>query len=168
MSDHSQAAFAVPAQAPVTYPAPIPAPAHLAEFPELDPTQFWGDEGPIVFTPEEIRASQKAMISLFDHWGLTAEQSAILLGGISPRTFQRWKKGEYGRVSHDTALRMSHLLGVHHALWVIFEESDRHFGWVKRPNTKFGGRTALDVMLDGGFDSIVRMRRYLDAETMIW
>lgn len=168
LSDHAQAPFTVPGAGSAAFTPPPGFVLRPADSPGTDPALRWADEGPASFTPEEIRAGQKAVIRLFDRWGLTTQQAVTLLGGISPRTFQRWKKGLYGRVSQDTALRMSHLLGVHHALWVIFDEPGRHFGWIKRPNGRFGGRSALDVMLEGGLDAVIRMRRYLDAETAIW
>lgn len=68
------------------------------------------------YTPAMVQAMQRAMIDLFAHWGVGADDAAILLGGISSKTFRRWKDGYYGRVNRDQADRMSLLLGIHKAL----------------------------------------------------
>src|SRR3546814_3714255 len=48
---------------------------------------------------------------LFDHWGVTDAQAAVLLGDIAVRTYQRWKQGEYGRWNVDLAARLSNQVG---------------------------------------------------------
>ena len=91
---------------------------------------------------------QRAVINLFDRWGLTDTQAATLLGEIAPRTFQRWKAGEYGRVGPDL--------------------SARGYGWIKRPNAAFGDQSALAVTLGGQLTDLMRVRRYLDAVRGPW
>ena len=39
------------------------------------------------FSNEEERAMQRAVIALFERWGLTDAEASILLGDISARTF---------------------------------------------------------------------------------
>lgn len=39
------------------------------------------------YTPAIVQAMQRAMIGLFAHWGVRADDSATLLGGISSKTF---------------------------------------------------------------------------------
>jgi len=115
------------------------------------------------YTPAMTRAMQRAMIDLFAHWGVGAEDAAILLGGISSKTFRRWKDGVYGRVSRDQADRMSLLLGIHKALRILYADAARGYRWIGAANTLFGGASALDVMLRGGIEDIRRVRAYLDA-----
>ena len=107
---------------------------------------------------------QRATINLFERWDMRDEEAAILLGGIAPRTYQRWKKGELGRASPDLAARLSNLLGIHKALRLLFKETTRGYGWIKRPNDVFAGRSALDIMLGGQLTDLMRVRRYLDAQ----
>lgn len=111
----------------------------------------------------EVKAMQRAVIQLFQRWSLTDEQACILLGEIAKRTFQRWKKGELGRVGVDLAARLSNLLGIHKALRLLFSQPQRGYDWIKRPNKTFGGQSALDVMLAGQLTDLMRVRRYLDA-----
>ncbi|MBN8189879.1 DUF2384 domain-containing protein [Salipiger thiooxidans] len=102
---------------------------------------------------------QRAFIKLAELWGLTDEQASVLMGDISVRTFRRWKAGELGRAGIDTAARLSNLMGIHKALRLLFKDPARGYGWIKRPNTVFGGSTALEVMLGGQITDLMRARR---------
>lgn len=102
-------------------------------------------------------------IDLFAHWEIGADDAAMLLGGISSKTFRRWKDGDYGRVSRDQADRMSLLLGIHKALRILYADAARDYRWIGAANTVFDGKSALDIMLRGGIEDIRRIRSYLDA-----
>ena len=117
--------------------------------------------GPI--TDAEAGAMFRAVLNLFRLWGVTDDQGSTLLD-LPLRTFRRWKAGETGRIGRDTAARLSNLMGVHKALRLIFGEPQRGYAWIKAPNTAFGGRTALEIMLGGELTDLMRVRRYLDAE----
>ena len=116
-----------------------------------------------VISDAEGGAMARAVVNLFNRWGLTDAQASILLGGLSVRTWARWKTGVVGRIPRDLKCRLSNLLGIHKALRIIFTDVDRSDGWVKRPNEAFGGLPALDVMLGGELTDIMRVRRYLDS-----
>lgn len=120
------------------------------------------------FTPAEIQAMQRAVLNLAGRWGLTDEQLAVLLGDMSVRTLQRWKQGQMGRVGVDGSARLSNLMGIHKALRLLFKDAARGYGWIKRPNAHFGGKTALDVMLGGQLTDLMRVRRYLDTARAPW
>lgn len=120
------------------------------------------------FSDAETLAMQKAMVNLSGRWGLTNDQAAILLGGISTRTFGRWKAGEFSDVSVDLAARLSNLMGIHKALRLLFKDTHRAYGWIRRPNTFFGGAPALDIMLRGNLTDIMRVRRLLDSMRAAW
>ena len=51
---------------------------------------------------------------------------------------------------------------------LLFKESSRGYGWIKRPNDVFGGRSALNIMLGGQLTDLMRVRRYLDAQRGAW
>ena len=120
------------------------------------------------FSTEEVQAMQRAVIRLFDHWGVTDAKAAVLLGDIAVRTYQRWKQGEYGRWNVDLAARLSNLIGIHKALRLLYTEADRGYRWIKAPNRAFGERTALEVMLGGQLTDLMRVRRYLDSYRSAW
>lgn len=111
----------------------------------------------------EGEAMARAVVNLFDKWDITDAQASVLLGGLSARTWARWKVGMIGRVPRDLKARLSNLMGIHKALRIIFTDADRAYGWVKRPNDAFGDTPALDVMLAGELTDIMRVRRYLDS-----
>ena len=116
-------------------------------------------------TEEEARASARAVVNLFDRWVLTDDQACELLGGLAPRTWARWKKGDVGRVERDRATRLSLLLGIHKGLRYMFgTDLPRVYAWIKAPNAAFGGASALDVMMGGRMTDLARVRRYLNAE----
>ena len=127
-------------------------------------------EGPssTLITDAEALAMARAAVNLFDRWELTETQACQLLGGLPRRTYVRWKAGEIGRIGRDLKARLSHLMGIHKALRIIFKEPERGYAWVRRPNDAFAGRSALDVMLRGELTDIVRIRHYLDAERAPW
>lgn len=119
-------------------------------------------------TDEEGAAMALAVVRLFGHWGLADAEACTLLGGISPRTYQRWKSGKIGRLSRDIKTRLSNLVGIHKALRIIFRELKQGYSWVSKPNVRFGGLSALEVMLGGEMTDLIRVRRYLDAERGGW
>lgn len=111
----------------------------------------------------EGKAMGRAVVNLFARWGLTDAQACVLLGGLSARTWARWKTGTIGRVPRDLKARLSNLMGIHKALRIIFTEAERSYGWINQPNEAFGRSSALDVMLAGELTDIMRVRRYLDS-----
>ncbi|MDB5541875.1 MAG: hypothetical protein JWQ89_3602 [Devosia sp.] len=114
-------------------------------------------------TDEEAGAMFRAVLNLFRLWGLSDGEAATLLD-LPTRTYARWKAGDVGRLGRDGKARLSNIMGIHKALRLIFREPERGYRWVKTPNTAFGGRSALEVMLEGELTDLMRVRRYLDAE----
>ena len=120
------------------------------------------------FSPEQLAAMQRAALALFERWQVKDDEAAILLGDLSTKTIRRWRKDEFGRVGRDLADRLSNLLGVHKGLRIVFADPQRGYDWIRKPNSDFGGRSALDVMKHGGLMDIVRVRRYLDSARGGW
>lgn len=133
---------------------------------------------PIVSTPAEAEASvitdteagalARATVNLFRAWELTDAEACTLLGGMSPRTWARWKDGAIGRIDRDLRMRMAHLMGIHKGLRYLFREPARGYGWLRRPNAAFGGLSALDLMLRGEISDLSAMREWIDAERGAW
>lgn len=131
----------------------------LVEMPKTDaaPDQ-------IKITDDEAAAMARAITNLFDRWQLSDVEACEILGGMAARTWARWKKGEIGRVDRDLAMRMSILLGIHKGLRYMFTAPQRGYEWIKKANKAFGGKSALEVMLQGSMFDLARVRSYLDAE----
>ncbi len=120
------------------------------------------------YSEEEVHAMQRTIVNIFACWRVNDVDAAIVLGGISAKTFRRWKDGEFGRVNRDLADRMSNLLGIHKALRIIFADPQTGYGWIKSVNDTLNEKSPLDVMKMGGMEDIVRMRRYLDSVRGGW
>ena len=117
---------------------------------------------------QEAAAAFRAVVNLLQRWDVSDEQCSVLLD-VPARTLARWKADRApGRLGRDGKARLSNLLGIHKALRILFREPQRGYGWVKKPNQAFGGRSALDVMLGGELTDLMRVRRYLDAERGAW
>lgn len=114
-------------------------------------------------TDAEGEAMARAVVNLFRKWGVTDAEACVLLGGVSKRTYARWKDGEIGRLTIDQKTRLSILMGIHKALRLLFTENVRVYEWVKKPNQAFAGKSALDIMLGGYLTDLFRVRHYLDA-----
>ncbi|WP_084396420.1 antitoxin Xre/MbcA/ParS toxin-binding domain-containing protein [Henriciella aquimarina] len=122
-----------------------------------------GAEADPMISDEEGAALARAAINLFRHWGITDREACTLLGGLSTRTYARWKDGEIGRLTVDQKTRLSVLMGIHKALRMLFTDQERVHRWIKKPNAAFNGRSALDLMLRGYLTDMFRVRHYLDA-----
>jgi uncharacterized protein (DUF2384 family) len=115
-------------------------------------------------TDNEGVAMFRAALNLFDQWELTEKQAAILLH-VSQRTLSRWKAARMpGRLRQEGKARLSHLMGIHKSLRIIFREPHRGYSWIKAPNKQFGGKSALEVMLGGTLGDLMRVRISLEAE----
>lgn len=56
--------------------------------------------------------------------------------------------------------RVSLVLGIYKNLRIIFPTEQQAHEWVRKPNKAFGGRSAIDVMIDDPSS----VRRYLDSQ----
>jgi uncharacterized protein (DUF2384 family) len=119
-------------------------------------------------TDAEAEALARTTVNLFNAWKLTDAQACTLLGGLSARTWSRWKDGKPGRIHRDLKMRMAHLMGIHKGVRHLFKDATRGYEWIKAPNTAFEGMSALDMMLQGELSDLAVMREWLDAERSAW
>lgn len=116
-------------------------------------------------------AAAKAVVRMADLWGLTEQDIATLMGGVSIATVRRWRrklreKGDIrGEFTRDQMDRVSYLLGIYKALHILFPDDTQADGWIHRPLQApyFEGRSALDVMRQGGMSDLQYVRRFLDG-----
>ena len=109
----------------------------------------------------------KMVVSLLDHWNLTPNDQAVLLGlsTQSRSTIARYRRGEPLADSADLLARAGHLLGIHKALRILFpHDRDLAYRWVSTPNRRFGDAPPLEIMKRHGYEGILAVRRYLDFE----
>jgi uncharacterized protein (DUF2384 family) len=124
--------------------------------------------GAPAITDDEARALARTTVNLVKAWGLSDAETTILLGGMSSRTWARWKEGNHGRIDRDLRTRMAHLMGIHKGLRYLFKEPVRGYAWVRKPNAAFDGQSALDLMLRGEISDLAAIREWLDAERGAW
>ena len=114
-------------------------------------------------SPTAIRAF-KDMARL---WGLTPREQRIVLGVIPQSTYTKYMRDPEGAVlSYDTLHRISLLLGMFKAINVLIPDERLADEWLASPNAHplFKGRSAKDLILDGGIEGMAAVRAYLDAE----
>ncbi|MEM9667453.1 MAG: MbcA/ParS/Xre antitoxin family protein [Pseudomonadota bacterium] len=116
-----------------------------------------------MITDEQGAAMARAVVNLFRRWELSDSEACTLLGGISVATYNRWKLGKTGRLGPDLKMRLSLLMGIHKGLRYLFADLARVYAWVKKENAHFGGRSALQVMMQGRITDLFDIRTYLDA-----
>jgi len=107
----------------------------------------------------------RAFVRICDKWGLTETQARALLGGIASSTFHAWKAApEAQRLSQDTLIRISLVIGIYKALHIYFSKAwaDR---WVRLGNrgALFAGRAPIDFLIRHGQPGMLEVRRMLDA-----
>jgi hypothetical protein len=114
------------------------------------------------------RMSGPALRTFFrvaDAWGLSVAEQRALLGWPAASTFHKYKGGDHGTLAFDTLTRISLVLGIYKALQVLYPDAALADAWVKLPNTNpiFAGHSALTLMVEGGIDGLLQVRRLLDA-----
>lgn len=107
--------------------------------------------------------------AIADAWSLSEAQRIAVLGHPGRSTYHNWlrKAKDHQPVSlpHDTLVRISAVLGIHKALAILFEDPAQALVWLSGPHggTAFAGASPLTLMIDGGQDGMMTVRRYLDA-----
>lgn len=121
-----------------------------------------------IITDEEAGALARTTVNLFRAWQLSDAEACTLLGGMSARTWARWKEGSIGRTDRDLRVRMAHLMGIHKGLRYIFKDAARGYAWIRKSNAAFGGQSALDIMMRGEMADLAALRDWLNAERSAW
>ena len=116
-------------------------------------------------TSKDRGALAKMVMTLFDHWKLTTEDQAILLG-LAPANraaLTRYRKGEPIGTSRDQYERVGHLLAIHKNLRMLFPKNrDLVYRWISTRNKAFDNLTPVEVIKEWGFAGLLKVRFYLD------
>lgn len=114
---------------------------------------------------EDRGALAKMIMQLMDHWQLTTEQQAALLGieASSRATLAKYRKGSPIGSSRDQKERVGHLLGIHKNLRLLFPQNrDLAYRWMTTHNRAFDNFTPVAVVERSGFAGLLMVRAYLD------
>jgi len=116
-------------------------------------------------TSQDRGALAKMVMTLLDHWDLSTEDQAALLG-IAPNNraaLTRYRKGEPIGTSRDQFERVGHLLGIHKSLRLLFPQNrNLAYRWMTTRNKAFGNRTPIELVKEWGFAGLLTVRAYLD------
>lgn len=118
------------------------------------------------FDDEHAARMTKMVMRLFEHWKLTYEEQAQMLG-LSTKThstISRYKKGvspiRFDRDSYD---RVRFILAIHQLLRSFFPSNKAvSYAWIKTPNKNFELKTPLEVVESEGFLGLARVHQYLE------
>ncbi len=120
---------------------------------------------PQVLASKDRGALAKMLLTLFDHWNLTTEDQALLLGLASTNraALSRYRKGEPIGASRDQYDRVGHLLAIHKNLRLLFPKNrELAYCWISTRNKAFDNLTPVDVIKEWGFAGLLMVRSYLD------
>jgi hypothetical protein len=110
-------------------------------------------------------ALARMVMTLLDHWQLSTEEQATLLGiaASNRAALMRYRKGEPIGSSRDQYERVGHLLGIHKNLRLLFPQNlDLAYRWMKTRNKAFDNLTPVEVVREWGFAGLLMVRGYLD------
>ena len=114
---------------------------------------------------EDRGALARMVMKLLEHWQLSTEDQAALLGlaASSRAALGRYRRGEAIGTSRDQLERVGHLLGIHKSLRLLFPQNpDLAYRWMTTRNRAFDNRTPVEVIKDQGFAGLLIVRGYLD------
>lgn len=111
-------------------------------------------------------AALEAAFAILDRWGCTPAEQATLLGIDTSALAEYQRAPRAMMLPADLLERASCLLTIHAALRTLFSFDESIYGWIRRNNSGpfYGGRSALDVMLEGQLSDLYGVARRLIAE----
>jgi uncharacterized protein (DUF2384 family) len=110
-------------------------------------------------------ALAKMVMTLLDHWKLSTEDQAALLGLVASNraALTRYRKGEPIGTSRDQLERVGHLLGIHKNLRLLFPQNrELAYRWMTTRNKAFENLSPVEVVKEWGFAGLLMVRAYLD------
>jgi hypothetical protein len=114
---------------------------------------------------EDRGALAKMVMVLLEHWKLSTEDQAALLGiATSNRAaLSNYRSGKPIGTSRDQYERVGHLLGIHKNLRLLFPQNrELAYRWMTTRNKAFDNLTPVDVVKEWGFAGLLMVRGYLD------
>lgn len=114
---------------------------------------------------EDRGALARMVMTLFDHWKLSTEEQAALLGiaANNRAALARYRKGEPIGTSRDQYERVGHLLGIHKNLRLLFPRNrNLAYRWMTARNKAFDNLTPVEIIKEWGFAGLLMVRGYLD------
>lgn len=104
-------------------------------------------------------------MTLLEHWKLSTEDQAALLGIASSNraALANYRSGKPIGTSRDQYERVGHLLGIHKNLRLLFPHNrDLAYRWMSTRNKAFNHLTPVEVVRDFGFAGLLMVHAYLN------
>ena len=118
-----------------------------------------------VNTAEDRGSLARMVMTLLDHWNLSTEDQAALLGiaASNRAALSNYRSGKPIGTSRDQYDRVGHLLGIHKNLRLLFPHNrDLAYRWMSTRNKAFDNLTPVEVVKEWGFAGLLMVRGYLD------
>ena len=118
-----------------------------------------------VNTAEDRGALARMVMTLLDHWNLSTEDQAALLGiaASNRAALSNYRSGKPIGTSRDQYDRVGHLLGIHKNLRLLFPHNrDLAYRWMSTRNKAFDNLSPVEVVKEWGFAGLLMVRGYLD------
>lgn len=116
-------------------------------------------------TEADLSRLARMVMTLFDHWQLSSEDRASLLGlgAVNRAALARYRKSAWICTTRDQYERVGHLLAIHASLRVLFpHDRDMAYSWMKLPNCAFNDMTPAEMIRAYGFTGLLMVRTYLE------
>ena len=108
----------------------------------------------------------KGFFNICKAWSVDDEQSIILLGNVDVTLYNDWKQSPAtAQLSHEVLERISYILGIFKGLQILLPNPTAADAWVNKLNSEviFGGKSALEKMLQGRLEDLATVRQYVDS-----
>ena len=118
-----------------------------------------------VSVSEDRGALARMVMALLDHWKLSTEDQAALLGiaASNRAALSNYRSGKPIGTSRDQYDRVGHLLGIHKNLRLLFPHNrDLVYRWMSTRNKAFDNLPPVEVVKEWGFAGLLMVRSYLD------
>ncbi len=113
----------------------------------------------------------RAVISILDHWGLSAADQVAILAlppGTRPGMIRQYRENKALPDDAEVAERIEHLAGIADALRTSHPLNGTMDAiWMHTVNRRFDDRTPLEVMINDGLSGVIAVRAHLDC-TFDW
>jgi hypothetical protein len=126
------------------------------------------DRAPLVRRPGQQSSMPSSLIKFLQNlirlWGLERSAAATLLG-LEPRSSTEALAVFEGRVApttRDQTARIGELFTIRKRLSSLFRNIEAENEWLRQPNPLLGNETPLELLLEGSFANLLRVRYLVD------
>lgn len=110
-------------------------------------------------------AGLKVAFNILDKWGCSPEQEQAILALKRSSYYTYRDNPNTARLSQDQIERISHVLNMHAALRLVFDNPENVYGFMAMPNHNayFNGKTPLELIATGSFGALYEVSRRINA-----